>query len=126
MNEINQLKSNEAIRLGKETTDVDVIIALSKHRDGLVRQKSLIQLCPCRVREDIDKFWSRVLEMVTDEEARVRAQVLHTLCDGSPKHMENEVLQAMQVFNSDPDSHIRRTAHKVLATYSKSGKWNIL
>jgi hypothetical protein len=29
-------------------------------------------------------------------------------------------------FNRDKDSDIRRNAHKVMATYERTGKWNIL
>lgn len=78
LNEINynKLKINEATRLAKETTNVDVIIGLSKHPEPLVRKKSLVEMCPCRVRIDIEKFWSRVFEMINDESEIVRAQVL--------------------------------------------------
>lgn len=55
----------------------------------------------------------RVLEMVSDEDAAVRAQVLHTLCDGSPGHLEDRIMEAMEDFNRDSDKKIRRTAHKV-------------
>ena len=51
--------------------------------------------------------------MICDEDALVRAQVLHTLCDGSPKHMEYKVAEALDNFNKDSDSEIRRKAHKV-------------
>lgn len=73
--DFNKLKQNEASRLAKETTDVDVIIALSKHPDPIVRKKSLVEMCPCRVRLDIDKFWDRVFEMINDESQLVRGQV---------------------------------------------------
>ena len=73
--DFNKLKANEASRLAKETTDVDVIIALSKHHNAQVRKSSLIQMCPCRTKCDIDKFWNRVFEMVNDDDPIVRAQV---------------------------------------------------
>ena len=75
MIEYDKLKLNEATRLAKESTDVDVIIALSKHPNPMVRKKSLVEMCPCRVRENIDKFWERVFEMISDEDPIVRAQV---------------------------------------------------
>ena len=53
-------------------------------------------------------------------------QVLHTLCDGSPAHMEFKVAEALEDFNRDPDSKIRRQAHKVLSNYTRTGKWNIM
>lgn len=53
-------------------------------------------------------------------------QVLHTLCDGSPAHLELEIAEALDRFNRDRDPTIRRTAHKCLTHYHKTGKWNIL
>lgn len=124
--DLSHLKHGEAIRLGKETEDIDTVIALSRHPDPCVRKMSLLQMCPCRVKSEIDRFWERVFDMRSDPEAIVRAQVLHTLCDGSPKHLEHAVIQAVQEFNVDSDKEIRRKAHRVLASYHRTGKWNIL
>ncbi len=124
--DFSKMRVNQASALAKTTTDVNVIIALSKHPEGLVRKRSLVEMCPCRVKKDIDKFWLRVLEMANDEEALVRAQVLHTLCDGSPKHLEYRIIELIDEFNRDADPEIRRKAHKVLSSYNRTGKWNIL
>ncbi|RNA35127.1 hypothetical protein BpHYR1_053236 [Brachionus plicatilis] len=121
-----KLRSNEAVRLGKETTDIDVVLTLSKHPDPMVRKKALVEMCPCRVKADLDRFWERVFEMKNDESNIVRAQVLHTLCDGSPKHLEHRISLALEDFNIDPDTEIRRKAHKVMSSYHRTGKWNIL
>ena len=43
-----------------------------------------------------------------------------------PPHLEYEVAEALEKFNRDPDSEIRRMAHRVLAAYRRTGKWNIL
>jgi len=64
--------------------------------------------------------------MVSDSDARVRAQILHTVCDGSPTHEEERVAAALEAFNRDPDADIRRRAHKVLSSYRRTGRWNIL
>jgi hypothetical protein len=72
---ISKLKRGDALKLAKQTTDVEVIIALTKHNDPVVRKKSLVEMCPCRVKLDIDKFWNRVFDMKNDEDAIVRAQV---------------------------------------------------
>lgn len=58
--------------------------------------------------------------------AMMALQVLHTICDGSPAFLETRVAAALEEFNHDSDKAIRRTAHKVLASYSRTGKWNIL
>ncbi|KAK3097549.1 hypothetical protein FSP39_010683 [Pinctada imbricata] len=126
MTDIRELPSHEAVRRCKATTDIDEIIELTKHSDPMVRQKALREMCPCRVKKDLSDFWTRVLEMLDDDAANVRYQVLHTLCDGSPSHLEMEVAEALEVFNRDPDKKIRRQAHRALTAYRKTGKWNIL
>jgi vesicle coat complex subunit len=90
------------------------------------RLNALKQMCPCRVKEDIDLFWNRIFEMVNDTDDDVRWQVLHTICDGSPKHLEQRVADALEVFNHDSNSEIRRRAHKALGSYLRTGKWNVL
>ncbi|XP_064636703.1 uncharacterized protein LOC135493344 [Lineus longissimus] len=123
---VEDLSMREALKMCRETTTIETIIALTKHENPIVRQNALKQMCPCRVKEDLSDFWARVLQMTHDEADNVRQQVLHTLCDGSPNHMEYEVIAAVEDFNRDPNPKIRRTAHKVLGTYRKKRKWNIL
>jgi hypothetical protein len=48
------------------------------------------------------------------------------MCDGSPDHLEERVYETLEVFNRDPDKEIRRRAHKVMASYLRTGKWNVL
>lgn len=83
-------------------------------------------MCPCRVKGNVNAFWDRVFAMTEDADPVVRAQVLHTLCDGSPSHLEDAVMTAVSQLGTDPDGKIRRTAHKVMATYNATGKWNVL
>lgn len=83
-------------------------------------------MCPCKVKQDIDLFWARIFEMVDDFDPDVRYQVLHTICDGSPNHLELQVKDALEKFNRDPDKKIKRRTHKVLASYLRGRKWNIL
>ncbi|CAF3572412.1 unnamed protein product [Rotaria socialis] len=123
---MNNIPSKEAIRLCRETEDIKTILELTNHVDPIVRQRALKEICPCRVKDDIDVFWERVVEMTDDPADNVREQVLHTLCDGSPDHMEMKVLEALEKFNRDSNPYIRRRAHKVLSAYRRSGKWNIL
>ncbi|CAL1542939.1 unnamed protein product [Lymnaea stagnalis] len=121
-----QLGANDALRLCTDTTDIDIIIDLTRHSSPQVRQRALREMCPCRVQKDITAFWNRVFEMLQDTDENVRYQVLHTLCDGSPVHLENEIAEALDVFNRDPSPKIRRQAHRALASYMRTGKWNIL
>lgn len=52
----------------------------------------------------------------SDVDTTVRGQVLHTLCDGSPAHLEDRIVDAVKSFNGDEDKTIRRRAHKVRAS----------
>ena len=54
------------------------------------------------------------------------SQVLHTLCDGSPTHLEEQVMEAVEKLSKDKDAKIKRTALRVLNTYRSKGKWNIM
>lgn len=112
--------------LARETQEVPVILALTRHARPEVRVFALKELCPCRVKADVPEFWERVLEMAADEDRGVRWQVLHTLCDGAPGHLELRIADALERFQRDADAEIKRRAHKVLANYARTGKWNIL
>ena len=120
-NEINSL-----ICKAKTTDSVIEIIELSKSKSPDVRLKAIQRLCPCRVLDDIKIFWDRIFEMTYDEDPKVRYQVLHNMCDGSPQEYENKVLESLEIFNKDPDKEVRRRAHKVMGSYLKTGKYNIL
>ena len=121
----NEIK-REKLRNVTETEDIDEIITLTKDSDPAVRAKAVRTICPCRVYDKIDDFWNRVLEMIGDEDDTVRENVLHVLCDGSPDYLEDRIIQAVQTFNRDSNKYIKRRAHKVLGSYYKTGKWNVL
>lgn len=105
---------------------VEEHICKTKSKNPKERLCAVKQMCPCKIREDIDLFWNRIFEMVNDPDDDVRWQILHTICDGSPKHLEQQVADALEVFNHDPNSEIRRRAHKALGSYLRTGKWNVL
>ncbi len=73
--EMNNIASKDALRLCRETEDIQTILALTNHVDPIVRQRALKEICPCRVKDDIDLFWERVLEMIDDPADNVRDQV---------------------------------------------------
>jgi hypothetical protein len=77
--EMNNLASKDALRLCRETEDIQTILALTTHVDPIVRQRALKEICPCRVKDDIDLFWERVLEMIDDPADNVRDQVSFSL-----------------------------------------------
>merc|ERR1712050_2017 len=116
----------EALAKIAKTDSISEILSLTHFPDPEVRLKAAGQLCPCRVLEDLEEFWDRLFEMVEDPDAKVRMQVFHNICDGSPPKYESQVKDALEKLNHDPDSEIRRKVHKVMATYERHGKWNIL
>ena len=102
------------------------LIELSKNDNSQIRLRAVKQMCPCKLRDDVDLIWNRIFEMVDDDNDDVRYQILHTICDGSPNHLEDKISEAMEKFNHDTNSTIRRKVHKVMAIYLKTGKWNVL
>ena len=102
------------------------LIRISKVPNDKVRLKAIQQMCPCRVKDDVPEFWDRLFELATDSDPKVRYQVMHNLCDGSPPHYEDKIMECIELFNRDPDNEIRRKASKVIGSYLRTGKWNIL
>lgn len=47
-------------------------MAQTRHPEPRVRKQVLKEMCPCRVKADIDLFWSRIIEMTSDESGMVR------------------------------------------------------
>lgn len=125
-NEPLEPNKRELMSICRETDDIDIILGYTHSLDADVRLEAVKQLCPCKVQKDIEVFWERVFELINDEDARIRKRILHIICDGSPERLEDRIYDALMEFNRDKDSDIRRTAHKVLATYERTGKWNIL
>ena len=83
-------------------------------------------MCPCRVKDDIPEFWNRLFEMSDDDNADIRYQVMHNLCDGSPPQYEKQIMDCIEKFNRDKDNKVRSAASKVMASYLRTGKWNVL
>lgn len=75
MSSASTMEWRDALRLCERTTNIDEIIELTKHEHPQVRQRALREMCPCRVKTDIDDFWRRVLEMLDDPAKNVRQQV---------------------------------------------------
>lgn len=116
----------DIMNICRNTEDIDEILEYTYSEDDDIRLEACKQLCPCKSLKDIDVFWERVFELVEDPDARIRKRILHIICDGSPNRVVDEVYEALGKFNYDKDSEIRRTAHKVMVTYERTGKWNIL
>jgi hypothetical protein len=114
------------LKLASESLSFNEVLTLTYNKDETVRLKALQRLCPCRVGDEYEQFWSRIFEMADDCSPKIRYQVLHNMCDGSPDSMESRVVEALEKFNRDSDQEVKRKAHKVMASYLRTGKWNIL
>ena len=110
----------------RETEDMYELIHITRVPDAKVRLEAIKQMCPCHVKGDIPEFWERLFELADDKDIKIRYQVMHNLCDGSPGHYEDKIIECIEKFNRDPDSTIRRKASKIMACYSHTGKWNIM
>lgn len=91
-----------------------------------IRAKAVRELCPCKIKEDYSEIWERLLELVDDPNDQVRMNVLHTICDGSPEHVGEHIEDILNKFGRDTNKEIKRKSHKVMASYLKTGKWNVL
>ena len=126
INPLDLLDKRRKIKMINDTSDLSKIIYLSRDKDPEIRLKAVQNLCPCRIKRDFDIVYERLFELSTDENTKVRFQVLHNICDGSPQQYEERVMKALDNFNRDKDKKIRRTAHKIMASVARRGKWNIM
>jgi predicted secreted protein len=83
-------------------------------------------LCPCHIRADIPAVWERLLVLSTDPDAGVRADVVHTLTDGSPRSLAREVAAALERLRNDPNRKVRRQVNRVLGQQARTGRINVL
>jgi len=105
---------------------VEDLISLTHDADPRVRARAVRELCPCELKRNDAAVWDRVLEMVTDPDAKVRSLVLHTLCDGSPKERVDDVVAALEVLARGDDRGLRRRARDVLAKHRRTGRVNFM
>jgi hypothetical protein len=104
----------------------DRIFEMTYDADSEVRLLAVSELCPCRVKNNIDTLWKRVFELVHDENPLIRSRVLHIICDGSPSEYETQVMESLDILHKDKDKEVRKVANRVMASIKATGKWNIL
>ena len=123
-----QLEMNKegSLRIESGLTTVDDYINWTYHRNPQERRKALKELCPCHVRADLDQIWERILECTNDPDPLVRDQALHALGDGSPKHLELRILEIIEKMYNDKEPRVKKKARKMLNSYRRNGKWNVL
>ena len=56
----------------------------------------------------------------------MRDQALHALGDGSPNHLEERIVSEVEKLYNDPHAQVKKKARRMLNSYRRSGKWNIL
>ena len=83
-------------------------LARTYHPDPKKRKQVLSELCPCQTMEDFDSVWKRIVELTHDESAIVRDQALHNLGDGSPRHLQEVVMECAERLYNDPDLKVRK------------------
>lgn len=94
--------------------------------DPKKRKQALKDLCPCHVRADIPELWERIFECLHDKDGIVRDQALHALGDGSPSHLEERIVEAVESMYNDPHPDVKKKARRMLNSYRRTGKWNVL
>ena len=105
---------------------VNDYLARTYDSDPRKRKQVLSELCPCQTMEDFDSVWKRIVELTHDESASVRDQALHNLGDGSPRHLQEVVMECAERLYNDPDLKVRKKARKMCISYRTTGKWNVL
>jgi hypothetical protein len=101
---------------------IDALLQLSRSEESRVRQLACRNLCTCHVRADDDRVWTRLLELISDPDRRVRGDVIHAITDSTPAPRVPAVIQALESRHNDPDVGIRRQVRKTLAHYHRTGK----
>lgn len=94
--------------------------------DALQRKRALKELCPCHVRADFEQLWERIFELTEDEAGIVRDQALHALGDGSPRHLEERIIETVERLYNDPEPSVRKKARRMMNSYRRTGRWNVL
>jgi hypothetical protein len=74
----------------------------------------------------VDEVWARLLEMTSDPDPGVRADVVHALADGSPTARAPEIIYAVEELYNDPDPKVRKRVRLVVTSYRRTGRVNVL
>lgn len=104
---------------------IEELLVETKSSNPKHRRAALLQLCPCRVRNNVPEIWDRIIAMSADDDPGVRSIVLHNVCDGSPRNRESEIVTLVESLANDPVHKIRRRARRALATYRRTGIINV-
>ena len=117
--------NKELLIVQDEDSNFDDIMSLLDSSESKVRTMAIERLRESRI-DDKEKFWDKIFEMVKDSSTDVRLQVLLAISEGADESMEPRLTEALEDFNRDKDGDIKRKAHKIIASYSRTGKLNVL
>jgi len=106
--------------------EIDDMLTLTFDPEPKTRSHALRELCPCHVKANDDRIWSRILEMASDPDVRVRRTVVHALADGSPRSLEQHVIATLESMRSDADQRLSKTVRRLLDHHRRTGQINVL
>lgn len=118
---MNQKKEDRYIYVDTET-----LLTELENEDWRRRRSALKCVCPCKVQRNVPELWDRIMTMYADEHPLVRDQVVHTLCDGSPKELEIQVVGVLESLWNDKEERVRKKVRRALTAYRRTGNWNVL
>ncbi len=104
--------------------DLDGLLEQTRDPDPEVRRRAVRDLCPCEVKFNSPRAWTRLTEMVDDPDVNVRRNVFHVLIDGSPRDRQDDVVAALERMRDDPHQKLRRKVRGVLARQRREGRVN--
>jgi len=107
-------------------TEIEQVLRETYSEKPAERKRALTRLCPCKLLRKVDQVWDRVFEMTDDKSAIVRMQAVHSLADGSPVDLEDKVIEKLEEMWNDEDDKVKKIVRRILNSYRRSGKWNIL
>jgi HEAT repeat protein len=117
--------NKQLLILEDEDSNFEEIMSLLDSPESKVRSIALERLRESKIEDELT-FWNKIFELVEDAAAEVRLQVLLAISEGGDESMEPRLTNALEKFNRDKDSDIKRKAHKIIASYSRTGKLNVL
>ena len=103
---------------------LDSLLEQTHAADADVRRHAVRELCPCEIKFNSPRAWTRLTEMVDDPDVAVRRSVFHVLIDGSPRDRQGEIVAALERMRNDPHQKLRRGVRRVLARHRRLGRIN--
>ncbi|HZN16195.1 MAG TPA: HEAT repeat domain-containing protein [Acidimicrobiales bacterium] len=113
----------DRVRLAPD--QVAELLELTHDDDPLVRRVAAKNLCPCRMKRDVEPVWERLFEMTTDPDPGVRHDVVHALTDGSPRTYAAGVYEVIDRMRNDPDRKLRKYVRYLAERQRRLGKVNV-